>query len=562
MAECNTDNAQPQVSLKLEPASSKDGNIIFPYRLPKDDLALRSACIVNGVPELRFDASPKVPTIQEEEIATVFRLVSEDKCPEFSYFSFPPTHPMHQCRYFKQYCPSWLRGTAVGELLADVDWNMKCLHVGTKANKNKSVFKLWSAESQLEGLASHLDFPIDGFGPVMMSCDYATVQKDDDEIMFPEEPKMKITDGCSSLYSKYITEIYQSVAYYDEPQFLKMQELIKLIIAVKWLYKEKGVRVNQEWVMNHTSKPAGAHLKLGTRKKPPYNMIPKPILFERPTSDVTVKTMEAVLYETLETECRVQRRYGYYDFSSAQAITFKADGTPCPPQKCLKLYIEHHFSLFNIPTIKTEELHYLPVPQQVEPTRNEILKLLPALPENSRQEITSTPVPVSLDIKVDDLSDESGMELKVTNSAHCPPLMLTVTRVMTVTMGNSGKHFTDEDPKMPIPAGGESSIIPDVKSWDELISELSVPVPYIWQHPFVGIGEPMASGGVTTRGFTEKPPQQAKSSAYQETQRKDNYSTNGHLLGVRAKCIRTKGKYLPLATTTKHCEVNLDLGDS
>ncbi len=75
----------------------------------------------NDVPEIRFGAAQNVPTIQEEDIATVFRLVSEKKRPEFYYISFPPTHPMHQCRYFNHYRPAWLRGTGVGDLLADTD---------------------------------------------------------------------------------------------------------------------------------------------------------------------------------------------------------------------------------------------------------------------------------------------------------------------------------------------------------------------------------------------------------------------------------------------------------
>ena len=58
---------------------------------------------------------------------------------------------------------------------------------------------------------------------------------------------MKIVDASNSLYSKYISEIYPSIAYHDEPRFLKMQELIKLILAAEWL-TEKGVRKSEQEV--------------------------------------------------------------------------------------------------------------------------------------------------------------------------------------------------------------------------------------------------------------------------------------------------------------------------
>lgn len=96
-----------QEIFKLEPdsTSSVDGDIVFKFRLPEDGLALRSVGIINGVPELRFDSSPKVPTIQEEDIDTVFRLVSENRHPEFFYYPFPPSHPMYSSRFFMKYSP-------------------------------------------------------------------------------------------------------------------------------------------------------------------------------------------------------------------------------------------------------------------------------------------------------------------------------------------------------------------------------------------------------------------------------------------------------------------------
>ena len=517
-------NGDVESKLELASASSKDGEVVFRYRLPDEDLALHSVYISNGVPILSFRASPKIPTITEEDIATTFRLASEDERPGFFYGHFPLMHPLHQCRFSMEYSPAWLRWTAVGQLLAEADWSMKCLHAGTRANKDKSTFKSWSAESQLDGLASRLDFPKDGFGPIMMTCDHVTVQKDEDEIMFPEEPKMNITDGYSSVYSKYITEIYPSVAYHDEPLFLKMQELMKLIVAVEWLYKEKGVRPNQDWIMQHTSK-AQTHLKPDTRNKPPYDMIPKPTVFKRPTSDVTVKTREALQYETFKADCGVRRQYGYYDFSRAQMILFEEDGTPCPPEKCLKVCVQHQLRFCNMPPIGTEEWHYLPIPEAIEPTKDKILELLP---KNTHEENTSL-VPASVDTKVEDLTDERRLVLRVTNSVQLYSL-LTMTTVTTVT---TCTQYANGDPKMPIPVHVEL---------DELITELSVPVPHIRHYPYIGIGDPMNYGGVTTSGFRVREEPMQTREAYQETQRVGNFQRSGPLLGVRAEHIRKQGR--------------------
>lgn len=76
-------------------------------------------------------------------------------------------------------------------------------------------------------------------------------------------------------------------------------------------------------------------------------MIPQVTVLEQPSSDVIVKTREAMMYNTLATK-HVERRYGYCDFIRAEAIIFTADGTPCPPQKCLQLYFEHGIQFFNI----------------------------------------------------------------------------------------------------------------------------------------------------------------------------------------------------------------------
>ena len=240
---------------RVELCSKEDDGFAFHFTLPPDGLALRSVAIVDDVPEIRFDASHKVPTVTEEDVAIALRLALEGNRPEFFFITIPFGHPFYG-RQFNQYKPQWLRGTSLGNLLFDADWIMKCLNVGARSNDEKSEFSGWQKTSQLEGLATALDFPKDNPpGSIIMSCKSAKVQKDDNEMVFPEEPKMKIVDASNSFYSKYITEIYPSIAYHDEPRFLKMQELIKLILAAEWLI-EKGVRVSKKWMMAHTAKPS------------------------------------------------------------------------------------------------------------------------------------------------------------------------------------------------------------------------------------------------------------------------------------------------------------------
>ena len=541
------------VSVRLDRGS----NSSFNFKLPKEGLALRSAAVVDGVPEFGFEASPKVPTLTEEDVATAFRLVAEGKRPGFFYTGFPITHPLHHSRLFMQYSPAWLRGTGVGELLADADWSMKCMHVGTRTNKDKSVFKSWSEGSELHGLATHLDFPKDGRGPTMMSCEYARIEKGESEIVFPEEPKMKITDHCSSKYSEYITQHYPSVAYYDEPKFLKMQELIKLVLAVEWLYKEKGVRVSEEWVMKHTSRRGvkkSANLK---SKRPPRRMIPPlPSKFERPCSDVTVKTWEAETNSTLRTEYGVEKRYGYYDFGGAEVRLFKEDGTPCPPVKCLKLGVCVDCFGIGSDVADFEARLWFYLPKVLEPSecRDKLLKLLPKIPHN---EITMLPVPAFVHAEIEDRSNKSGMEVRVTESFHpLPPLAIPARKtvvVMTATVDNYNMLYAKEDPNTPIQPeipGFCEEIVPGVQSWDELISEMSVPIPRVWQLPYIGVGEPTARGGVTAQEFRVREEPLRRREVRQETEWKDSFKRREQMLVVRAQHNPGQGMFFHCSNHT------------
>lgn len=231
--------------------------LVFRFKLPADGLALRSVALVKGVPELRFDISPKVPTITEQDVATAIRLASENKRPEFFYIPVPLNHPFYG-RQYKYYSPRWLRNTSVGDLLSEADWKMKCLCVGARSDESKSKFWAWQETSQLDDpVATELDFPednpnSDARGSVIMSVDSVKVERKRNELMFVGEPTIKITADSNSLYSNYISKIYPTIAYDDEPLFLKMQELPKLLLAAEWL-REKGIKFCKRWVFDSTT---------------------------------------------------------------------------------------------------------------------------------------------------------------------------------------------------------------------------------------------------------------------------------------------------------------------
>jgi hypothetical protein len=540
-------------------SSVEDGKFIFPFNVP-EGLGIGSVGIVEGKPELRFRASPHTPKITEEDVAAALRLATEGKRPEFFYVRILPGHPFYG-RQFKQYKPSWMRGTSFGEVLSEVDWEMKSLHIGAKTNDTKTEFCAWQKDSKLKGLAARFDFRSSkSGGSVIMSCNSVKVQKSNNELVFQGEPRMRINDESNMRYSKYISKKFDAVAYYDEPLFMKMRELVKLILVAEWLV-EKGVKVDEEWMMRCTQPKLG--LKEETKaieengctvdsmiaSEPPSEMIPQPVNFQPPNSNVTVNTKEAEMYRSL-TKQGVRRRYGWYDRGLNEGVMFEEDGTLFQQQRSLKMVIEQASSTNGKVTEQEFLRLHLALPSNVPlPKMSEFghiaSEFLPA--RSVQHEITNNLGHFSENLNLEYHISDQHVEMKVSREFQPsrPSAFLRVkeTTTMKISVDDFDTLYGDLDPNLPIRPeipGLCEAVIPHVKSWSELYNE-TVPWPHTWQTPYIGVGEPVASGGVSTRHIPVREETMKPRAVERETTWKDNYTRRGQELVTRAVNVVTKG---------------------
>ena len=266
----------------------------------------------NGIPRLLFDASPKVPTVTEEDCAAVFRLVYVDRTrPSFFFSGFIEGHPF--CgRWYLSFNPEWLRYTELGELFLEADWSMKSFSAGVRSNDAKDEVKSLRASSNLEGLADRSDFPIDGVpGSMYMTCQEVRGTDVGDGFVFNGEPKMRIVDEGRQAYTKYATEMFDSIAYHDEPRFLKIKEIVKLIVIAEWLCDRK-VPINIEWVMEktkptkHNSQPDKLSATVNHQKalKCAITALPLRVPLLHPSSESNKKTFISVKSVDISTPSR------------------------------------------------------------------------------------------------------------------------------------------------------------------------------------------------------------------------------------------------------------------
>ena len=547
---------KPSMSCGEDDSNSMDDDeYMFPLNLP-EGLGVRSVGIVEGKPELRFGASPHTPKITEDDIAAALRLAKEGKRPEFFYIAIPPGHPFFG-RQFKQYKPQWMRGTSFGETLSEADWKMKTLHIGAKTDDAKTEFCSRQKDSKLKGLATCFDFrSTKSGGSVIMSCNLVKVQKSDNELVFQGEPRMRINDETNMRYSKYISKKFDAVAYHDEPLFLKVRELIKLVIAAEWFVK-KGVKVDEDWLMRctqpkFTSKEGGVKsieekgctADLSAALEPPSEMIPRPVNFQPPNINVEVSTKEAEMYRSL-TKQGVRRRYGWYDRGLNEGVMFDEDGTLFQQQRSLKMVINNISSTNGKLTWRDSTRLHLPLPHNTplpKPSdfREFVTKLIPA--GNVQREITSTSGHLSTECNVQYRVSDRCLEVRVSKKFQSSrqPSSLCVTdtdlKIMRISVDDFDSLFGGMDPNQaiwPEIPGKCEAVIPHVRSWTELYNE-TVPWPHTWQTPYIGVGEPVASGGVSARHIPVREETMKPRAVESETAWSGNYKRRGQELIARA----------------------------
>ena len=516
----------------------EDGNIAFLYKLPEVGFALRSVKIKDGVPEITFEAVPKVPTLTEEDFATAFRCASEGTRPGFAYISFHPLHPLRS-RWYTEYQPAWLRWTGVGELLADADWNMKCLHVGVRTDEGKKVYKSWQKSSKLVGLGTKIDFPTDPESTnhsIWMSCEGAELKEYENEILFPSEPKIQIKDGSRPSYSEYITQMYPSVAYHDEPKFLKVQEVIKLILAVEWLWG-KGIRVNKEWMLMHTSQSTeniNSGVLLEKRNRLPRELTPKPAAFPRPTVDASFLTTGQDEKDGIVAK-KQAKFYGFYDCNNASMSVFNDKGRKIVQRNCLKVSFQCNST--------TVGGMYLPVDDNFKLShfQKQFRKEMKEITSGAEDTVGA----------VEDRIVKGELQVQFTENSPCRQSSQD-DKVFSADVTATTKDDYDKilaglnpnDPIQPEIPGVWDAVIPNVKSWKELISDFTVPMPRVWQGPVSGDLMETYSGGVSTRDFPVRRERMEERERVEERRGvvRDSYCRIGHTVSVRAQAVVAQGK--------------------
>ena len=130
--------------------------------------------IVDDVPEIRFDASHKVPTVTEEDVAIALRLALEGNRPEFFFITIPFGHPFYG-RQFNQYKPQLASRNIAWKLAirCRLDHEMLERRRPEVMTRNRN-FRAGKRQASWKGLATALDFPKDNPpGSIIMSCESA-----------------------------------------------------------------------------------------------------------------------------------------------------------------------------------------------------------------------------------------------------------------------------------------------------------------------------------------------------------------------------------------------------
>ena len=501
-----------------------DDGFAFQFKPFIEKQSLRSVAInSNGVPELRFDISPQNLSLTEEDVAVICRIASKGERPNFTYLAIDESHPFYG-RQYMIYDPPWLKGTSVGDVLSEVDWKMKCLRVGAQTDKTKSVYFSREKTSVTRGMATYMDFADDNPdspGYIFTRCAGVAVQTYDDELVFCNDPKLRIDYHKSQPYSEYITRVLPLIAEHDESAFLKLQEIIKMILAAEWL-KKNGIQMSKKWMKTY---------KRGRRTSQAISVDRHKFDCRRLLSETKESIPENRKFVDIsmnEDERQRSRQadhvsamyYGWYDNGSGEMVQFWEDGKCYKEYQSLRTYNEIVVTI-NGQTVNKEVWLanfgiLLPNRLRIEDVWKLQDKLL-ALKE--KQECSVDFGPLSLDIKVDSRTDEKGRELSLTcniqacffkNSTSMALSSMKITakiRESTSDWDFIYRGLNPQKPMMPVPdVLDQRPFVPKETSWNELFSE-TVPWPRVWLSTSEGPGLLSATGGVRTDVIptTEKP---------------------------------------------------------
>ncbi|KAL5509154.1 hypothetical protein EMCRGX_G004464 [Ephydatia muelleri] len=482
-----------------------------------DNQALRSVAINrDGVPELRFDSALHTPSLKEEDVATVCRLVFKGERPNFTYRAIDESHPFYG-RQYMVYDPPWLKGTSVGDVLSEVDWKMKCLNVGAQTDKSKKVFYSREMTSVTEGLATLLDFEDDKSsspGYMFTRCDGVQVQEYDDEMVFYSGPKLRIDYYKSEAYSKYITRVLPLIAEHDEPSFLKLQEIIKMVLAAEW-FKEKGIQMSEKWMencaccketaMSRTSTDNSDHSQLLCEIK---NSISRP----RQAVDISMRENEReqsgskLAGKGINNDATIC--YGWYDSGSGEMVQYREDGEWFKEHQLVRTYTEQVVTVNGKRVDSKVWLTNLGILLPNKLRVNDIWKLENNLVAVKEHHDVFTPIgPFTVNIQADRITEERGKKITITaeiqpsvfKHAKCLPCVKITTTVRESTHDWDFVYqgLSPQRPMMPVPEVSDCPQSPDVVSWNELYSQ-TVPWPRVWISSSEGPGVLSATGGVRT----------------------------------------------------------------
>ena len=447
-----------------------DDGFAFQFEPPPQGRTLRSVAIVNGAPELRFDRSEHTPSLTEEDVAAICRLAAEGMRPKFSFVAFHAFHPYYG-RQYKKYDPPWLKDIALGDLLFEVDWKMKCLNVGLQTDESKSVFFSRKMTSKTKGLATfqEIDEPVNGeSSSIFLSCREVPVVKCDNELVFINNPKLSIDSKSRPNYSKYITRVLPQISEHDEPDFAKFQEVIKMVLAAEWL-RDKDIEMSRKWMTEATCN-SGKQIAVTNRQRA---SICCPIGTEYHTHlDISPNKEEAKSYKPISA-APGGVWYGWLDDGSGEMVQFDEQG---------KLVAE----------IKSERMAIM----QYATVNGEKMNLVDWLAHEStqlRNDMASCPSTDIAKVETHMSTYDGGKEFDITVEVQPAVKITTVIRA-----SNSDHDFIYKG----LPTGIER-----VNSWNELYPQ-TVPWPIVWYTTHDGEGVHTVGGGVRTdevRAVPEKP---------------------------------------------------------